>query len=161
MSFWDSVAATGEYIDSMTYGTIYRALTGNLDPASVALLKTQNAESVKEAMPGADPSTVQATIDSQNAQIDEFLQSIGSDPNQATLRTPLGVSPSLAFLFGNSTNDALSEVGKGQAESQAAGTSSANAETAVADWSKRLLLLAAIGLGVYVTVQVVSLFRNK
>src|SRR5580765_1870626 len=98
---------------SDTFGAVDRALTGNVDKWSLDLLKQSNADAITAAMPGADPSTIQAQIDATNAQAVDFLQSIGSAPTQESLRTPLGLFPSTAPLFGTTVNDALGAVNKG------------------------------------------------
>jgi len=85
---------------SNTIGVPFRALSGNVDPWTLAAQKDQIAADTKQALgPGATDSEVAiATAQAQN-EVDKFLTSTDSHPDQAGFRLPgLGVIGTPAFL---------------------------------------------------------------
>src|SRR5690349_8151807 len=85
---------------SNTVGLVYRGVSGNVDPWTLANEKEQVAADTKQALgPNASDSDVAAAqVNAQNA-IDNYLKSIDAHPDQAGVRLPgLGVVGTPEFL---------------------------------------------------------------
>jgi len=94
MSWYDSVL-------SNTVGAAYRAVSGNVDPWTLQQQKDQIAVDTARALgPNADAATVAARTAQAQAEVDNFLRSTDSHPDQAGVRIPgLGVMGSPEFLL--------------------------------------------------------------
>jgi hypothetical protein len=127
-------------IFSDVYDWGFSALTGNVSPGDkAALIQGAEADIKQAAGPNASPDQVATLQAGQASAITSFLISIGADPSQAGLRTPIGI-------FGGSSS------GLGCAESDAAGTSCQDWKTVfknmILDPLHNLILIAAIAGGV-------------
>ena len=93
MSWYDSVLAN-------TVGVAYRAVSGNVDPWTLQVIKDDSAAGIAQALgPDADPVTVAAAQNQASNEVDKFLTETDSHPDQAGVRLPgLGVIGSPEFL---------------------------------------------------------------
>src|SRR5258708_347100 len=93
MSWYDSVL-------SNTVGVAFRAVSGNVDPWTLAVQKDKVAASTAQALgPNAtDAEVAIATTQAQN-EVDKYLTSVDAHPDQAGVRLPgLGVIGTPEFL---------------------------------------------------------------
>lgn len=93
MSWTDSVLAN-------TVGLVYRGVSGNVDPWTLAQQKEQVAADTKQALgPNASDADVAAAQANAQAAIDSYLKSVDAHPDQAGVRLPgLGVVGTPEFL---------------------------------------------------------------
>jgi hypothetical protein len=93
MSFLDSVLAN-------TVGVGYRAVTGNVDPWTLANMHEDLNDGIKQALgPDATDAEIAAAQSSAVNQQDSYLKSIDAHPSQAGIRVPgLGVIGTPEFL---------------------------------------------------------------
>jgi len=93
VSFLDSVLAN-------TVGVGYRAVTGNVDPWTLANLREDLNAGVKQALgPDATDAEIAAAQSTAVNQQENYLKGIDAHPEQAGLRIPgLGVVGSPEFL---------------------------------------------------------------
>jgi hypothetical protein len=93
MSWYDTVLAN-------TVGLGYRAVSGNVDPWTLQNLKDDAAAQAAQALgPDANAAQIEAAQASAQSEIDAFLKSTDSHPDQAGVRLPgLGVVGSPDFL---------------------------------------------------------------
>ncbi len=93
MSWYDTVL-------SNTVGVVFRGATGNVDPWTLAAQKDQIAADTEKAL-GPDATDAEVAIATTKAQneVDKFLTSTDSHPDQAGVRLPgLGVIGTPEFL---------------------------------------------------------------
>lgn len=85
---------------SNTVGVAFRAISGNVDPWTLAQQKEDTAAATAQAMgPDADPGAVAAAQAKAQQQQETYLRSIDAHPDQAGVRLPgLGVVGSAEFL---------------------------------------------------------------
>src|SRR5258707_11743750 len=75
---------------SNTVGVAFRAATGNVDPWTLQQQKDDIAAATKQALgPNADPDLVAQKTAAAQSEVDVFLKSTDSHPDQATLRLPI------------------------------------------------------------------------
>ncbi|SRR5258708_29684774 len=93
MSWYDTVL-------SNTVGVGFRAFTGNVDPWTLAAQKDQIAADTKQALgPNVTDSQVAIATAQAQTEVDNFLKSTNSHPDQAGVRLPgLGVIGTPEFL---------------------------------------------------------------
>src|SRR5258708_15264382 len=75
---------------SNTVGGAFRVATGNVDQWTLQAQKDDIAAATTKALgPDADPADVAQKIAAAQAEVDVFLRSTDSHPDQATLRLPI------------------------------------------------------------------------
>src|SRR5258708_5572379 len=75
---------------SNTVGVAFRAYSGNVDPWTLQEQKDDIAAATTKALgPDADPADVAQKIAAAQAEVDVFLKSTDSHPDQAGLRLPI------------------------------------------------------------------------
>jgi hypothetical protein len=85
---------------SNTVGVAFRAVSGNVDPWTLQQQKDDAAAAAKQALgPNATPEAIAQAQAAAESEIDVFLKTTDSHPDQAGLRLPgLGVVGSSEFL---------------------------------------------------------------
>src|SRR5260370_637918 len=98
MSFWNTVLGN-------TVGTVYSAWTGNVDPYTVADIKSDTRADIKQAGQGLSPEQVKAQQDAASRTIDASLNVNDANPwnpdgsLKKSIRVPLlGTLDSLKVL---------------------------------------------------------------
>jgi len=75
---------------SNTVGVAFRAYSGNVDPWTLQVQKDEIAAATTKALgPDADPDVVAQKIAAAQTEVDVFLKSTDSHPDQAGLRLPI------------------------------------------------------------------------